>query len=135
MNKFCFVIATALLLISCSKEADFKIVGTTPDIKNGTNVFLQKIDKNNRLANVDTTVIKEGKFNFDPDQVSSPEMLILSFENLQGNIIIIAENQEINIEAFKDSLYTSKIKGGAENDFFKVIATVPGKVIGTESKA
>ena len=120
MNKFCFVIATALLLISCSKEADFKIVGTTPDIKNGTNVFLQKIDKNNRLANVDTTVIKEGKFNFDPDQVSSPEMLILSFENLQGNIIIIAENQEINIEAFKDSLYTSKIKGGAENDFFKV---------------
>ena len=120
MNKFCLVIVTALLLISCSKEADFKITGTTPDIKNGTNVFLQKIDANNRLANVDTTVIKEGKFVFDPEQVTNPEMMILSFENLQGNIILIAENQEITVDAYKDSLYTSKIKGGAENDFFKV---------------
>ncbi|MFI8377918.1 redoxin domain-containing protein [Leeuwenhoekiella sp. NPDC079379] len=120
MNKFCLVLAAALLLISCTKEADFKIIGTTPDIENGTNVFLQKIDENNRLANVDTTVVKEGKFSFDPEQVSSPEMLILSFENLQGNIILIAENLEITVDAYKDSLYTSKIKGGAENDFFKV---------------
>ena len=59
MNKLFLVVATAIVLISCASEEKFKITGTTPDINNGTNVFLQKIDANNQLQNVDTTVIKE----------------------------------------------------------------------------
>ncbi|MEH6658256.1 TlpA disulfide reductase family protein [Leeuwenhoekiella marinoflava] len=120
MNKFCLLIAAAILVISCGSEPDFKIDGTTPDINNGTNVFLQKIDANNQLKNIDTTVIKEGKFSFNPEPVSAPEMMVLTFEGAKGNIILIAENEEITVKAYKDSLYTSEISGGAENDFFKL---------------
>ena len=120
MNKLFLVVATAIVLISCASEEKFKITGTTPDINNGTNVFLQKIDANNQLQNVDTTVIKEGKFNFTPEPVAAPEMMVLSFEGARGNVILIAENEEITVKAYKDSLYTSEVKGGSENDFFKL---------------
>ena len=111
---------TLAIAISCADEADFRISGTTPDIDNDTKVYLQKIDENNRLVGVDTTVIKEGEFNFDPTEVKNPEMMVLSFEAAQGTVILIAENQNISVRAYKDSLYTSKVNGGKENDFFKL---------------
>ena len=111
---------TLAIAISCADEADFRITGTTPDIDNDTKVYLQKIDENNRLVGVDTTIIKEGEFNFDPTEVKNPEMMVLSFEAAQGTVILIAENQNISVRAYKDSLYTSKVNGGKENDFFKL---------------
>jgi len=124
MNKFCLLIAAAILLISCGSDAGFKINGTTPDINNGTNVFLQRIDANNQLQNIDTTVIKEGKFSFNPEPVSAPEMMVLTFESARGNVILIAENEEITVKAYKDSLYTSEVNGGAEMTFLNSIMTM-----------
>ena len=108
------------LALSCAEETDFKISGTTPDIDNSTKVYLQKIDENNRLVGLDTTVIEQGEFSFDPAEVKDPEMMVLSFEAAQGTVILIAENEKISIRAYKDSLYTSKINGGDENDYFKL---------------
>ncbi|MCC4211184.1 redoxin domain-containing protein [Leeuwenhoekiella parthenopeia] len=120
MKRILLAGLTLALAISCAEEADFRISGTTPDIDNDTKVYLQKIDENNRLVGVDTTVIKEGEFSFDPTEVKNPEMMVLGFEAAQGTVILIAENQNISVRAYKDSLYTSKVNGGKENDFFKL---------------
>ncbi len=110
----------SVLALSCAEETDFRITGTTPDIDNNTKVYLQKIDENNRLVGIDTAVINEGEFSFDPAEVKDPEMMVLGFEAAQGTVILIAENENISVRAYKDSLYTSKVNGGDENDFFKL---------------
>ena len=120
MKKY-FIACTILLgFVACKEETDFKIVGSTPDIDNNTKVYLQKIDANNRLVGIDTTVIEQGEFSFDPAEVSDPEMMVLGFEAAQGTVILIAENQKISVRAYRDSLYTSKVNGGDENDFFRL---------------
>ena len=120
MNKYFLALAATMLLISCGSDGNFKITGTTPDINNGTYVYLQRIDINNQILNVDTTVIKDGKFSFTEDPVENSELMALSFQKIRGNIFFISENEEITIKAYKDSLYTSEVDGGAENDVFKL---------------
>ena len=120
MNKYFLALAATMLLISCGSDGNFKITGTTPDINNGTYVYLQKIDINNQILNVDTTVIKDGKFSFTEDPVENSELMALSFQKIRGNVFFISENEEISIKAYKDSLYTSEVDGGAENDVFKL---------------
>ena len=120
MNKYFLALAATMLLISCGSNGNFKITGTTPDINNGTYVYLQKIDINNQILNVDTTVIKDGKFSFTEDPVENSELMALSFQKIRGNVFFISENEEISIKAYKDSLYTSEVDGGAENDVFKL---------------
>ena len=120
MNKYFLALAATMLLISCGSDGNFKITGTTPDINNGTYVYLQKIDINNQILNVDTTVVKDGKFSFTEDPVENSELMALSFQKIRGNVFFISENEEISIKAYKDSLYTSEVDGGAENDVFKL---------------
>ncbi|EAQ49541.1 TlpA disulfide reductase family protein [Leeuwenhoekiella blandensis] len=120
MNKYFLALAATMLLISCGSDGNFKITGTTPDINNGTYVYLQKIDINNQILNVDTTVIKDGKFSFTEDPVENSELMALSFQKIRGNVFFISENEEISIKAYKDSLYTSEVDGGVENDVFKL---------------
>ena len=120
MNKYFLALAATMLLISCGSNGNFKITGTTPDINNGTYVYLQKIDINNQILNVDTTVIKDGKFSFTEDPVENSELMALSFQKIRGNVFFISENEEISIKAYKDSLYTSEVDGGVENDVFKL---------------
>ena len=120
MNKYFLALAATMLLISCGSDGNFKITGTTPDINNGTYVYLQRIDINNQILNVDTTVIKDGKFSFTEDPVENSELMALSFQKIRGNVFFISENEEISIKAYKDSLYTSEVDGGAENDVFKL---------------
>ena len=93
MNKYFLALAATMLLISCGSDGNFKITGTTPDINNGTYVYLQRIDINNQILNVDTTVIKDGKFSFTEDPVENSELMALSFQKIRGNIFFISERK------------------------------------------
>lgn len=111
--------AAALLMMSCSGGDNYKIDGTAEGVKDGTQVYLQEISAQNQLVNLDTTKVKDGKFTFDPKEVDMPDLNLLTIEGIQGNIVFISENENINVKVNKDSIIASSIKGGAENDFFK----------------
>tara|TARA_R110002020_G_scaffold395034_4_gene605160 strand:- start:711 stop:1847 length:1137 start_codon:yes stop_codon:yes gene_type:complete len=110
--------AVALFLTSCTQDTTYKIEGSL-DAENGTAVYLQEIDENNRLATLDTALVENNKFQFAPENVADPKMQLITLEGIPGNIIFIAENEKIEITAYKDSLRASKIEGGSENDYFK----------------
>ncbi|MEH6407437.1 MAG: TlpA disulfide reductase family protein [Leeuwenhoekiella sp.] len=119
MKKIFAVLSIVLLVSSCAKNSNYKVEGAIKGVDNGTSVYLQEIDENNRLAPVDTTTVENGKFTFDRGILEQPKMNIISIDGLNGNILFIAENEKIDITANKDSLRSSKIRGGAENEFFK----------------
>ena len=111
--------AAALLMMSCSGGDNYKIEGTAEGVKDGTQVFLQQISEQNQLVNLDTTQVKDGKFNFDPQEVDAPDLNLITIDGIRGNIIFVSENEDIRIKADKDSIIASSIKGGEANDYFK----------------
>ena len=105
-------------MLSCATDTNYEVSGTIDNLEDGTAVYLQRIDENKRLAAVDTTTIKDGKFTFKEEKLAEPEMNLLTVEGINANVIFIAENEKIKITAYKDSLRSSKVKGGKENEYF-----------------
>ncbi len=119
MINYIKVVAAALVLTSCAKENNYKIDGSAEGIKDGTNVFLQEISGQNQLVNIDTSTVKDGKFSFDPAEVENSDLNLITVEGINGNIVFVSENEKLKINANKDSIIDSSVKGGEQNDFFK----------------
>ena len=125
-NKFIFMrnliilFAFAFLAASCEQEKGYYLSGTIEGVEDGTNVYISEIsDETERPEIIDTTQVKNGAFEVDLEENEHPNMSFISFDGIGGNIIYISENQEINIEAYKDSLRSSRVIGGKENRVLK----------------
>lgn len=119
MTRIFKLLLVFVLVTACEPDQGYLITGTIDDLADGTQVYLNEIDANNRLAVLDTTELKNGTFTFDPAEVEYPKMNIVTINGTRGNIIFIAENEEVKITAQKDSINNAKIKGGEENKYFK----------------
>ena len=103
----------ALLITSCKPEVKrdgYVINGNAKGIYNGIRVYLRAIDQNNRPIDIDTAVVMNEKFTFE-GKVLGPEMCFLFVNSVNGNLPIIVENDEINIDIDKDNLSSSKVYG------------------------
>jgi Domain of unknown function (DUF4369) len=119
MKSKILVALSLVFLVACNnlKENEFLVSGTIKDFKDGTKVYLEKQGEGaNPFEKLDTVVIKDGKFEFKSD-FKEPGFYFIGFdEDVMGKISFIAEHGEINIEAKKDSLNTSKVTGTHSND-------------------
>ena len=103
----------ALLITSCKPEVKrdgYVINGNAKGIYNGIRVYLRALDQNNRPMDIDTAVVMNEKFTFQ-GKVLGPEMCFLFVNSVNGNLPIIVENDEINIDIDKDNLSSSKVYG------------------------
>ena len=103
----------AFLIISCQPEVKrdgYVINGNAKGIYNGIRVYLRSFDQNNRPMDIDTSVVMNEKFTFE-GKVLGPEMCFLFVNSVNGNLPIIIENNEINIDIDKDNLSASKVYG------------------------
>ncbi|NNL03238.1 MAG: DUF4369 domain-containing protein, partial [Eudoraea sp.] len=107
------------LLVACNTTTDgFKLEGSlSGEVENGTQVFLKKTDEANQLIEVDTTTLENGKFTFTGSS-EMPELHYLLISRVRGNIPVVIENGNIEVNAQKDSLAFAKIKGTLQNDLF-----------------
>jgi hypothetical protein len=119
MKRKILVALSLVFLVACNnlKENEFLVSGTIKDFKDGTKVYLEKQGEGvNPFEKLDTVVIKDGKFEFK-SEFKEPGFYFIGFdENVMGKISFIAEHGEINVEAKKDSLNTSKVNGTHSND-------------------
>ena len=102
-----------LLITSCKSEVKrdgYVINGNAKGIYNGIRVYLRAFDQNNRPMDIDTAVVMNEKFTFE-GKVLGPEMCFLFVNSVNGNLPIIVENDEINIDIDKDNLSSSKVYG------------------------
>jgi len=111
-------IAFAILVACNNKPEGYTIEGTiSGDIKDSTQVFLKKLDERRQPVNIDTALIKKGKFVFN-GVANELELQFLFIDKVNGYIPFISENGEIEINAQKDSLTFAEIKGTVQNDFY-----------------
>ncbi|WP_394749092.1 redoxin domain-containing protein [Spongiimicrobium salis] len=119
MKKFALIISAVLILAACNTSTEgFTVNGTlSGEVKDSTKIFLRKTDSLNKLVEVDTTVIKDGKYEFT-GIADSPEVYFVFVDQLPGNIPFILENGDITIKAQKDSLFFAKLSGTPQNEIF-----------------
>jgi hypothetical protein len=118
MKNKILVALSLVFLVACNnlKENEFLVSGTIKDFKDGTKIYLEKQGEAAPFEKLDTAVIKDGKFEFK-SEFKEPGFYFIGFdEEVMGKVSFIAEHGEINIEAKKDSLNTSKVTGTHSND-------------------
>ncbi len=113
-------ISLCLIAFACKKEAtsDYSITGNITGFDNNTTVYINKISNSNRQIVIDSTKLVDGKFTISLPKVTSADFNFITFNKTQGNILLIAENESINITADKSNLRDAEIKGGSENILF-----------------
>ena len=109
-----------LLLNSCQKNErknhsnGYILSGSIESVLNGNMVYL-KTQENKKINVLDSTNIKNGKFEFQ-GYIERPIVYGIYFEDLNGLIGVFMENDTIYIEAYKDSLSNSKITGSKTHE-------------------
>lgn len=110
----------ALIVASCQNgNQESTIDATAKDVKDGTKVYLATLGENGRPEPLDTTEVKNGKFEIDLPQVDYQSLNILQLENNRGNVLFINENEPLTVTIFKDSLQASKVNGGEQSAIFQ----------------
>ncbi len=102
MKKFSILFITAIVLISCQSNKNYKIIGTVTDpAYEGTNVYVQEMTAD-QMISVDTAVIKNGTFTFEGPADSTLLRFIALDETVnpqkQSRVLAILEPGNISVK-------------------------------------
>jgi len=112
------VFALASVTTSCSKKEGYTINGTIAGLDKGM-VYLENTDEKGNKQIADSAQIKEGgTFTFE-GKVSEPLLYSLKLKGEDYGAFFLLENEDIKIEAKKDSIFKAKISGAPQNDIYK----------------
>ena len=106
-----------IVLYSCSNKTEFTL-SVSSDIDSDEMAYLVQYKENVPVLK-DSMSVVDGKFVFS-DSIVVPEMHYIFFKNIKGNIPVVLEPGNININLYKDSIRSSKITGTKSNDDFKL---------------
>lgn len=114
MKNIILGIFSTVLLMSCqSDKADFSAqIDGLPD---QTNVYLSKLGKNNQPVPLDTVQINQGQFKVELGEGEPQQINMIQIDGVQSNLFFVNEDEPIEAILYKDSLRSSKIKGGKHN--------------------
>ncbi len=119
LMKKIILLAVAVLAIACEKEEKgYSISGEAKGFEDGVTVYVNSINQSNRPTIIDSTTIQKEAFKLSLPVVESNDFNYLTFKNISGNILYLAENNPIKMVVYKDSLRSSIINGGSENKLF-----------------
>ena len=105
------------LLGSCgSQENQFVLTGKA-DVADGTKVYVLQADQNNQPYIKDSTTVQSNNFKFQGIS-STPQISYIQVEGVNGYVLAILENGDIEADLFKDSISKSKVYGTKSNDDF-----------------
>lgn len=108
--------AFAFILTGCEEDKGYFLSGNVSGMEDGKEVYISEYDaQSNSTKVIDTTTIKNGKFQADLENKDLPVLSFLRLEGVNGNVIYIAENQKISFDIDKDSIRNTQISGGSEN--------------------
>jgi peroxiredoxin len=129
MKKTIIATLSVLTLLSCNKlkENEYLLKGSFQGISDGTYLIIEKSDEFNEFVSIDSTLIKNEKFEFK-GIFENPDFYYLHVKNVPGKIQFIVENGTIEVVAYKDSLNQSQVTGTLSNDRYKAFKSVTEEV-------
>lgn len=109
-----------VLLSGCQEELEgYAITGTAEGVEDGSIIFISQLDQANQPQIIDSVVVQNEQFQLDFEEIDQPHLSFLTIDGMNGNVMYIAENETIDFEIYKDSLMSSLVNGGKENEVFK----------------
>ena len=127
MRLYFIITLTIINLVSCKENSKvippgngFIINVHIENVLNGRTAYL-KTQNLSHTTTIDSTIINKGKFSFK-GIINKPSVYGVFFDSIKGEIGLFMENDIITIEAYKDSLESSKIKGSkTHNEYLNFI--------------
>jgi peroxiredoxin len=115
-----FTLFITLLLISCNQnDSDtYLIEGSAFGYEDDTAVYLYEIDNNNNSEIKDTLIVKSGKFTGSYLKTEETALNFFRIGDSKGNILFFVENEDLKVTIYKDSLASSFIVGGIQNELY-----------------
>ena len=112
-----FFVLSLLILTACQEDKGYFLSGNVGGVEDGKKVFISEIDPGSRTPQiVDTATVQDGKFELDMEDSELPNLSFLRVEGVNGNVVFISENQTLQFDINRDSIRSSTVKGGKENE-------------------
>src|SRR5699024_4974955 len=121
MRKLFILTFGILFLVSCgteTKKSD-RLFQAEADLEDGTAVYLAELGKGNQPIALDTVEVKNEKIEIELPKVDFQTLNILTIDGVNGNLLFINENEEVEVVINKDEIRKSEIKGGKSNQLLK----------------
>ena len=115
------LLALALIstITSCSKkEEGFTINGTIAGLDKGT-VYLENTDEKGEKKIADSAEIQKGGVFTFAGKVSEPLLYTIKLKGEEYGAFFLLDNENIKVEAKKDSIFKAKVTGATQNDIYK----------------
>jgi peroxiredoxin len=117
MKNVIYLIALQVILVSCSSEPHYTIIGK---IKGSDSVtFLLQKRSGNKIITIDSALSKKGSFKMKNGAVDYPQMCQIVAKDKRMRTSLYVENSEITITGSLDSLYKAKITGSKTQDEYQ----------------
>lgn len=118
MMRKIFLAGLVVLLAACEGENEgYRISGTVQNAADGQKVIVSELNESNTQAiHIDTATVKDGRFELDLPEKEKPTISFLTIEGTRGNVVYIADNTPIEFRVYPDSIYSSGISGGKDNE-------------------
>ncbi|MCY4267548.1 MAG: TlpA disulfide reductase family protein [Flavobacteriaceae bacterium] len=103
-----------MIAISCGKSQSYRLNVTT-DFEDGKSVYLIELNQYRQPITIDTTIIKNGKFQFE-QKIPYPQNSFIEIEDHPQPFLFIAENGSITMEIKRETLPDYALGGTLSND-------------------
>ena len=115
-------IISIVLLFSCkpstsNSDTEYEVIVKADGVYDGLRAYLLKTENGRNRTATDTAIVFNGGFRFKGD-IKGAEMRAITIDGVRGQTSIFIEPGIINVEIYKDSIYTSKVEGTYNNSVF-----------------
>jgi thiol-disulfide isomerase/thioredoxin len=125
MKKALLFLTVVTLVFSCKKAEPslppntYEINVSAKGVYNGIRAYIKNVDDPRREIIIDTAIVMNETFSFN-GKVGNPSLIVISINGIKENLPFVFESGRINLEIYKDSISTSKIKGSKNNEDYNV---------------
>ncbi len=121
MYKTIIALLTVSLLTACQGENDNKVKfkAEIKGVEDDTEAIFYSTSEKNSLDPVDTVAVKNERIQIDLPQVDEQKLYLLKVDGIRGNAVFINENKKIDATIYKDSLRSSDIRSGKNNELLQ----------------
>jgi hypothetical protein len=118
MKKILLIAAVVAIFFGCDKTNQFKIKGEIVPSQEGSLILYAYSDSG--LVSTDTSLIKEGKFEFK-GEIELPDVRLIGVAGQQQQFIaqMFVEKGKINMTIYPDSFEANVVTGSKSQDIFK----------------
>ena len=117
--KYLSILFSTFLLFACSSNSDtYTLSGKAMGFEDGTKIIVSEVINNQPKA-IDTLVVQSESFIGEYTNSEVLTLNLLQVEDINSTILYFPENINLKATIFKDSIKSSFVRGGTQNDSYR----------------